>query len=167
MPFSIMQTDITILHVDAIVNSANMHLVMGSGVSKDIFLAAGKERLQGACDAVSPVETGQAALTPGYNLPCKYVIHAVGPIYHAERDEECRQLLYSAYMSSLKLARKAECKSIAFSLIACGVYGYPKDKAILIASSAIHDFLKTNDMDVILVLHDRETYELAKEKLNL
>jgi O-acetyl-ADP-ribose deacetylase (regulator of RNase III) len=151
MPFSIVRQDITKLEVDAIVNAANTDLKMGGGVCGAIFKAAGPGQLQAACDRLSPIRTGEAAITPGFGLPAKFVIHAAGPIYRGGKSGE-EQLLRAAYTNSLKLAAENKCESVAFPLISSGIYGYPRDEALQVATSAIQDFLADHDMDVTLAL---------------
>ena len=114
--------DITTLDVDAIVNAANVELAPGGGVCGAIHRAAGPE-LALACAAVAPCPTGEARITPGFRLPARFVIHAVGPVWHGgHRSEE--QLLASAYRSSMELARREGLQSIAFPAISTGIYGY-------------------------------------------
>lgn len=163
MPFTIVRQDITKMKVDVIVNAANTALAMGGGVCGAIFKAAGSAKMQKACNKVSPIETGNAAITSGFNLMAKYVIHAVGPVYGQWSTEESERLLHSAYTKSMKLAVKYKCRSIAFPLISSGTYGYPKDKALQIASDAIKKFLMDYDMDVYLVIFDRASFLLSKE----
>ena len=141
MPLTIIREDITRMAVDAIVNAANKDLQMGGGVCGAIFKAAGAEALQAACNKVSPIQMGKAAITPGFSLPAKYVIHAAGPVYRRWDKEESRALLRSAYQESLRLAEEHGCKSIAFPLISSGIYGYPKDEALEVARTAIEEFL--------------------------
>lgn len=163
MPFTIVCQDITKMDVDAIVNAANTDLVIGGGVCGAIFKSAGAALLQAACDKLSPIQTGEAVLTPGFNLPAKYIIHAAGPVYHGgERGEE--SLLRSCYAKSLELAWKHGCGSIAFPLISSGIYGYPKEGALRVATSAIRAFLDTHDMDVYLAVFDKAALA-AGEKL--
>lgn len=152
MPFTIVSCDITEMQVDAIVNAANTELLMGGGVCGAIFRAAGPRRMQEACSRVAPIRTGGAAITPGFRLPARYVIHTAGPVYDPARPEECRKLLRSAYTESLRLAEEYRCVSIAFPLISSGIYGYPKDEALQVASSAIRDFLADHEMDVYLIV---------------
>jgi O-acetyl-ADP-ribose deacetylase (regulator of RNase III) len=152
MPFNIIYNDITKMKVDAIVNAANTQLKMGGGVCGAIFKVAGAERLQAACDKLPPIKTGEAVITPGFDLDAKYVIHAVGPIYREWSKKESEQLLRNAYTNSLKRAVENNCKSVAFPLISSGIYGYPKDEVLEVASSAIQDFLKEHELDVTLVL---------------
>ncbi len=154
MPFTIVHQDITKMKVDAIVNAANTELQMGGGVCGAIFRAAGAEKLQAACNKVAPIKTGCAALTPGFALAAKYIIHAAGPIYRHQNRGQAALLLCSAYTESLKLALAHGCKSIAFPLISSGIYGYPKAEALDVASAAIQDFLASHDMDVYLAIFD-------------
>ncbi len=165
MPFTIIRQDITRMHVDAIVNAANTELAMGGGVCGAIFQAAGAEKLQAACDGMAPIQMGGAAITPGFRLPAKYVIHAAGPVYRQWNAEQSEQLLHSAYMESLKLALEHHCESIAFPLISSGIYGYPKDKALQVATAAIRDFLAEHEMDIYLVIFDRQAFAVSKELL--
>ncbi|NLX64818.1 MAG: macro domain-containing protein [Clostridiaceae bacterium] len=161
MPFTIVQGDITKMNVDAIVNAANITLKMGGGVCGAIFKAAGAAQLQDVCDKLAPIKTGEAVITPGFNLNSKYIIHTAGPIYQEKNKEQCERQLRDAYLNSLRLAVEYKCKSIAFPLISSGIYGYPKGEAIKVAISAIKDFLKEHDIDVFLVLFDKETFETA------
>jgi O-acetyl-ADP-ribose deacetylase (regulator of RNase III) len=164
MPLSIIRNDITKMNVGAIVNAANTELKAGGGVCGAIFTAAGVEKLQKACDKLSPVKTGDAVLTKGYSLPAKYIIHAAGPVYKdGKHDEEVQ--LRSCYTESLNIAKKHGCDSIAFPLISSGIYGYPKDEAITVATSAISDWLmeNDNDIDVSLVVFDKAAFALSNE----
>lgn len=162
MPFTIIRQDITLMHVDAVVNAANTKLRKGGGVCGAIFSAAGAKQLQEACDKLSPIKTGEAVITPGFNLRAKFIIHAAGPKYKSCEVIKSRQLLYSAYIQSLKLAEQNKCESIAFPLISSGIYGYPKDEALQIAVSAIKNFLNDHDMDIYLVIFDRESFEISR-----
>ncbi|MGB4609340.1 MAG: macro domain-containing protein [Saccharofermentanales bacterium] len=154
MPFTIVRQDITKMKVDAIVNAANTGLRMGGGVCGAIFRAAGAAKLQAACDKLAPIKTGEAVITPGFGLPSRFVIHTAGPVYQNQNPEESERLLRSAYTESLRVAIENECKSIAFPLISSGIYGYPKDEALQVATSAIRDFLKEYDIEVYLALFD-------------
>lgn len=165
MPFIIVRQDITRMQVDAIVNAANTELLMGGGVCGAIFKAAGPDRLQAACDKVSPIKTGEAVITPGFDLPAKYIIHAAGPVYSRWKPSQSKQLLRSAYTNSMDLAYKNDCRSIAFPLISSGIYGYPKDKALRVATDAIRDFLAEHDMEVYLVIFDRAAFAVSKDLL--
>lgn len=153
------------MKVDAIVNAANTGLQMGGGVCGAIFKTAGAEQLQAACDQLAPIKTGEAVITPGFGLPAKYVIHAVGPIYQCWTKEQNEQYLRAAYTNSLKIAVENMCESIAFPLISSGIYGYPKDEALRVAISAIQDFLTDHDLDVTLVVFDQSTFAVSRELL--
>ena len=164
MPFTIVRQDITKMQVDAIVNAANTELAMGGGVCGAIFSAAGAAELQRACREVSPVKTGCAAITPGFRLPARYVIHAVGPVYRRQDGGQSERLLRSAYLSSLRLAEENRCGSIAFPLISSGIYGYPKEEALQVAVSAIREFLASHDMEVYLAIFDRASFVLSEKR---
>jgi len=165
MPLKVVQQDITKMPVDAIVNAANSQLARGGGVCGAIFEAAGPDKLQEACRDLGPVLTGQAVVTPGFNLPAKYIIHAVGPIYRTYEPEESEKLLRSAYTSALRLAVEKGCRSVAFPLISSGTYGYPKEAALKVAVSAINDFLKEHDLEVYLTLVDAKAIAAAEKLL--
>lgn len=165
MPFTIVRQDITKMKVDAIVNAANTELKMGGGVCGAIFKAAGAAQLQAVCDKLAPIKTGEAVITPGFDLPAKFVIHAVGPVYKSHNAKESEKLLRSAYTESLRLAVENKCKSIAFPLISSGIYGYPKDQALRLATTAIGDFLKSNDMDITLAVFDKSAFTISRELL--
>lgn len=165
MPFTIVRQDITKMKVDAIVNAANTELQMGGGVCGAIFKAAGAAQLQAACDKLAPIKTGEAVITPGFNLPAKFIIHAAGPVYQAWNKEKNEQELRAAYANSLKRAVENNCESIAFPLISSGIYGYPKDEALRVATSAIQDFLSDHDIDVTLVVFDKSAFIISRELL--
>ena len=165
MPFTIVRQDITKMTVDAIVNAANTDLAMGGGVCGAIFKAAGVQELQAACNQVAPIKTGEAAITPSFALPCKYVIHAVGPVYRHWNAQQSEALLRSAYTESLRLASKNHIQSIAFPLIYSGIFGYPKDEALKVASSAITDYLQSSDMDVFLAVFDKTAFAVSEKLL--
>jgi O-acetyl-ADP-ribose deacetylase len=131
--------DITTLAVDAIVNAANTELAPGGGVCGAIHRAAGRE-LAAACARVAPCPIGEARITPAFRLPCRYVIHAVGPIWRGGRAGEA-ELLVSAYRSSLALAREHHLDSIAFPAISTGIYGYPLAAATAIAVRTVREAL--------------------------
>lgn len=160
MPFTIVQNDITKMRVDAIVNAANTNLLMGGGVCGAIFNAAGTEKLQAACNDLAPIKTGEAVITPGFNLPAKYVIHTAGPVYRDGKQGE-EALLRSCYISALELAMKNNCKQIAFPLISSGIYGYPKNEAFRVATAAIRDFISEHDIDVLLVVLDKDALTVS------
>jgi O-acetyl-ADP-ribose deacetylase (regulator of RNase III) len=163
MPFTIVRHDITKMKVDAIVNAANTGLKMGGGVCGAIFRAAGVNELRAACDRLAPIRTGEAVITPGFALPAKYVIHAAGPVYDHKNAEQCEELLRFAYINSLRLDVKHKCESIAFPLISSGIYGYPKEDALKVATSAIRDFLADHDLDVYLVVFDKDTVAVCEK----
>lgn len=130
------------MKVDAIVNAANTDLQQGGGVCGAIFKAAGPKCLQEACNNLAPIKTGEAVFTPGFDLPATFIIHAAGPIYKQWSKKQSEQLLRDAYTNALIQAVKNKCTSIAFPLISSGIYGYPKDKALEVARTAIQDFLQ-------------------------
>lgn len=134
--------DITKYEGDAIVNAANSHLAAGGGVCGAIFRAAGHIELQNACDDVGFCPTGSARVTPGFALPAKYVVHAVGPIFEEGQDNAA--LLASAYRSSLQEALRVGAKSIAFPAISTGIYGYPLEEATTVAVKAVAEFCAEN-----------------------
>lgn len=163
MPFTIVRRDITEMNVDAVVNAANTELLMGGGVCGAIFKAAGACELQEACDTVSPVKTGGAALTPAFRLPAKYVIHAVGPVYSSADAARSEALLRSAYSEALRIAKENDCGSIAFPLISSGIFGYPKAEALKVATDAIRSFLEDNDMEVYLAVFDAGSFAVSEK----
>ena len=165
MPLLIVRNDITKMQVEAIVNAANPQLREGGGVCGAIFAAAGSKRLEEACAALAPIKTGEAVITPGFDLPAAYIIHTVGPIYAEHSYEDNELLLTLAYRNALDLAADQGIKSIAFPLISSGIYGYPKKEALRVAQRAIADFLREQDMDVYLVVFDKSSFELGSELL--
>ncbi|MBP5729769.1 MAG: macro domain-containing protein, partial [Clostridia bacterium] len=160
MPFQIIRNDITKVKADAIVNTANPKPAIGSGTDSAIYKAAGKTRLLAERKKLGDIAPGAAAYTRAFRLNAKYIIHTVGPAWDGGEHGE-REILRSCYANSLALAAELECGSIAFPLIATGVYGFPKDEALRIALDEINRFLLSHDMNVILVVLDRGSFELS------
>ena len=156
MSVTFIRGDITTLHVDAIVNAANNELRGGGGVDGAIHAAAGAEQLHAFCKTLGGCPTGEAKLSPGFNLPAKFIIHTVGPVWQGGSFHE-KTLLTSCYIRSLELAQQKHCKTVAFPLISAGAYGYPYDDALQIAYDTCQRFLTETkaDMEIFIVLYQR------------
>ena len=164
----IKKVGITSVGTEIIVNAANNQLLRGGGVCGVIFNAAGPKQLQDACDKIGYCKTGEAVITPAFNLNAKYIIHAVGPIYQDGNHKE-PQLLYSAYKQSLELAKQYDCHSIGFPLISAGIFGYPLDKAWRKAIQACNDFINNNptyNIDIIFAVIDDYVLSVGQQTLN-
>ena len=161
MPFEIVRNDIVNMQVDAVVNTANPNPVIGAGVDSGIHKKAGHELLV-ARQKIGCIDVGDAAITPGFDLDARYVIHTVGPVWKDGSHRE-EQILSSCYRNSLTLAKEHECESIAFPLIATGNYGFPKPLALQIAVREISTFLLENEMQVYLVVFGKEAFALSEK----
>lgn len=165
MEIKVIREDITKLEVDAIVNAANKSLLGGGGVDGAIHRAAGPD-LKEACKELNGAETGEAKLTPGFDLPAEYVIHTVGPVYRDGESGEPEKL-EACYKNSLKRANEKELKTLAFPAISTGIYGYPLEEA---SSIAVKTLRKEGGKDttvetVYLVAFDDKTEKALKESL--
>ena len=161
MPFEIVRNDIVNMQVDAVVNTANPNPVIGSGVDSGIHKKAGHELLV-ARQKIGCIDVGDAAITPGFDLDARYVIHTVGPVWKDGSHRE-EQILSSCYRNSLTLAKEHGCESIAFPLIATGNYRFPKPLALQIAVREISTFLLENEMQVYLVVFGKEAFALSEK----
>ena len=164
MPFEIVRNDITQMRVDAIVNTANPRPVIGSGVDAGIHRAAGPELLT-AREKIGRIGVGEAAITPGFGLNAKYVIHTVGPVWQGGGNHE-ENLLRQCYDSTLNLALENRCESIAFPLISTGNYGFPKDRALQIAICAFSTFLLEHEMQIYLAVFHKDAFRLSEKLFN-
>ncbi len=162
MPFQIVRNDITKVKADAIVNTANPKVTIGSGVDTAIYNAAGREKLFAEREKIGPIERGDVAITPAFDMDAKYIIHAVGCRWegggHGEAD-----LLRQCYDKSLALAARKRCKSIAFPVMATGCYGFPQKIGMEIAVDAFTKFLENHDMEIYLVVFDQGTVKVSGE----
>ena len=160
MPLRIIRNDITKVKADAVVNTANPMPAIGGGTDTAVYEAAGKERLLAQRRKIGVITPGNAEYTSAFDLDAKYIIHTVGPAWIDGEHGE-KEILHSCYRNSLELAAKLSCESIAFPMIATGVYGFPKDEALQIALGEINRFLLSHDMDVILVVFDKDSFRLS------
>lgn len=161
MPLKIIRQDITRMSCDAIVNPSNEDLLPGGGVDAAIHEAAGPDLLA-ACRALGGVSVGGAKMTPAYALPCRFVIHTAGPVWRGGTHGE-EALLTSCYTESLRLAAEAGCESVAFPLISSGLYGYPKDRVLKVAVSAISDFLLEHELEVFILVFDKTAFTVSEK----
>lgn len=162
MPFRIVRNDITKMNTEAIVNTANVRPIVGTGCDSAVYKAAGfDELLKYRQDNIGSMQEGDVFITPGFNLQAKYIIHAVSPVYiDGEHGEE--GLLRSCYKKSLAIAKENNIKSISFPLISTGSFGYPKEEGMRIAVDEINAFLLTDKMDITLVVFDTKATELGE-----
>ena len=164
MPFEIVRNDITNMAVDAIVNTANPKPVIGSGTDAGIHAKAGPELLE-ARKKIGSIPVGCSAITPGFGLDAKFVIHTVGPVWQGGGHSE-ENLLRQCYESALNLALENRCESIAFPLISTGNYGFPRDRALQIAISAFSTFLMEHEMQIYLVVFHKDAFRLSEKLFN-
>ncbi|NLM76881.1 MAG: macro domain-containing protein [Ruminococcaceae bacterium] len=163
MPLKIIRDDITRVHADAIVNAANFELAQGGGVCGAIFMAAGAADLHRACREAGTCPVGEAVITPAFRLPARFIIHTVGPVWQGGSHGE-QALLASCYRTALQLALAYRLKSVAFPLVATGIYGYPKEEALQTAIHEIGSFLLKHDLLVYLVIYDQASFALSQQK---
>lgn len=162
MPFQIIRNDITKVKADAIVNTANPKVAIGSGVDTAIYNAAGKDKLLAARAKIGPLEYGEVAITKAFDLDAKYIIHAVGCWWEGGDKGEV-ELLRKCYDRALKLAARKRCKSIAFPVMATGCYGFPAEIGMEVAVSSFTKFLEEHDMEIYLVVFDPGTVKVSGE----
>ena len=164
MPLYIIRHDITKMKVDAIVNTTNPKMIGYSGVDFAVHTIAGTE-LDAECARIAPLGLGQAKITKGYRLPCKYVIHTSGPVWRGGLLGESI-ILRSCYIESLRLAVQKKCRSVAFPLISSGEYGYPKDQVLKFAVQTIVEFLFDHELTVYICVFDKESYSFSQKLFN-
>ena len=161
---SAVQADITTLHVDAVINAANSRLAGGGGVDGAIHRAAGRADLVAACEALGGCEPGDAKATPGFQLPARWIIHTVGPVWRGGRNGEA-DVLTRCYVRSMEVAAQLGARSVAFPAISTGIYGFPKDLAALIAVETLRATDSTVE-NVILAAFDQDTLRLYEGHLS-
>lgn len=165
MAFKILRNDITKVRADAIVNTANPIPAVGRGTDSTIYEAAGREQLLAERQKIGAIERGQSAWTPAFNLKkhgVKYIIHTIGVFYRDGNHGE-KEILRSCYRTALKTAAELNCKSVAIPLLATGNYRFPKDLAFQIAVDEISRFLLEHEVDVLLVVYDKESYKISEK----
>lgn len=168
----LLQGDITKIEVDAIVNAANSSLLGGGGVDGAIHRAGGPDILE-ECRKIRAAQggcaTGEAVITNAGNLPAKFVIHSVGPVWVEDKEDKMKTLLANCYRNSLELAKRHQLKTIAFPNISTGIYGFPKTLAVEVALQAVGDFIENNELpeSVTFICFDDENYQLYANRLNV
>ena len=160
MAYRIVRNDITKIEADAIVNSANPDPTFMAGTDSAIYMAAGAEKLLKEREKIGTIEEGQVAVTPAFDLPAKYIFHTVAPFWYGGENGE-RETVKACYLNCLKKAAELGIESIAFPLIATGVYGLPKAEGLLIATAVFSSFLADNELDITLVVFDNESFTLS------
>lgn len=161
MPFSIVRDDISRVHADVLVNAANVRLAPGGGVCGALFSAAGFDEMRAACEAIGGCATGDAVATPAFNLPARWCVHAVGPIWRGGRAHE-EELLRRCYRSAFARAVELGARSVAFPLISAGIYGFPVERALAIAREEVAAFLRHHDeVALTLVVFERAVVQMG------
>ena len=162
MPFQIVRNDITKMHVDAIVNTANSMPGYGAGIDSAVYEAAGKDKLLAKRHEIGAIDRGTSVITDGYQLPAKYIIHTVGTAWQGGKEGE-EDIIRSCYRRVFKVASENDISSLAIPLLASGSYGFPKGIALRIALSEIEAFMSVSDMDVYFVVFDEKSVSLSSE----
>lgn len=161
MPFSIVRDDISRVHADVLVNAANVRLAPGGGVCGALFSAAGFDEMRAACEAIGGCATGDAVATPAFNLPARWCVHAVGPIWRGGRAHE-EELLRRCYRGAFARAVELGARSVAFPLISAGIYGFPVERALAIVREEVAVFLKHHDeIELTLVVFERAVVQMG------
>lgn len=161
MPFSIVRDDISRVHADVLVNAANVRLAPGGGVCGALFSAAGFDEMRAACEAIGGCATGDAVATPAFNLPARWCVHAVGPIWRGGRAHE-EELLRRCYRSAFARAVELGARSVAFPLISAGIYGFPVERALAIVREEVAEFLRHHDeVALTLVVFERAVVQMG------
>lgn len=161
MPFSIVRDDISRVHADVLVNAANVRLAPGGGVCGALFSAAGFDEMRAACEAIGGCATGDAVATPAFNLPARWCVHAVGPIWRGGRAHE-EELLHRCYRSAFARAVELGARSVAFPLISAGIYGFPVERALAIVREEVAAFLRHHDeVALTLVVFERAVVQMG------